>query len=194
MKASAALGLLLLGLALGWLVARPGTQPVNRATLALRDSLRGSQAAYDTLQRQTAEGAIAFRDTTVKLAVRVAALQRVAGASGRRADSLASLAESHPMAPDDSSAHYWAAAYVERSREADSLRIATALGFQTMRDAQIVASRCLSAQIAAEGRLSQMEALQQGLEKALKHAKRPSGRTFLLGLGLGALAGHLLLR
>ncbi|HTG26050.1 MAG TPA: hypothetical protein VK681_38995 [Reyranella sp.] len=175
--------------AVGWLL-HPGRPPVvDPATQHELDSLRATRPTFDSLQRRASDSVTRFRDSTARLTVRVAALQRAAGLSGHRADSLAGLATVVDTAPNDSAA-YFRLAYQERTSEADSLRIAGALGFTAMRDAQLVASTCLRAQIDAEGRMNQQTQVIEGLQAVIAKARAPSRLSLALFGGYGgALSG-----
>jgi hypothetical protein len=108
---------------------------------------------------------------------------------------LAAVAARFPVPPDDSAAAYFREAYQDRTREADSLRTANGLAFQAMRGAIATANLCLKAQIDAEGRLNQTEQVNRELQEAIRKGRRPASlKPLLIGLALGAVAGHLLLK
>lgn len=188
MKWPALVGLgAVLGILLGWALWGRGKPPViGEATLTQIDSLRASQAAYDSLQRAVAESAVTVRTRQAQTEARAAALTRAATVAGHRADSLAAVAARFPIPLTDSAAIYYRDAYGERSREADSLRISNALGLSAMRQAQNFANLCLLAQKEAEGRMSQLQGVNDDLQAVIAAARAPSRLQFGLYGGYGA--------
>jgi hypothetical protein len=185
----------LAGLLAGYALWGHGKPPaVPEATQARIEALAGDSARFRAFQDSAAKSAAGFLASARSDTARMAVLAASAARSGRRADSLAAVAARFPVPPEDSAAAYFRDAYQERSREADSLRTANGLAFQAMRGAMATANLCLLAQKDAEGRMSQMQGVQDSLVAAINRGRKPvkSGRTFLAGLILGALTVAIL--
>lgn len=179
-----------LGLALfvaGWLL-HPGRPPVvPAATQAHLDSLEADRARFEATQRAAHDSIVAFRDSLAVVIPRVAQLTAATRASHHRADSLAALAARVDTVPNDSAAVYYRAAYAERSHEADSLTVANTLLLDVSRQAQAFVNLCLKTQKDAEGRMSQMQGVNDDLVAAIKASHAPSRLSLGIGAGYGVM-------
>lgn len=182
----------LVGLAVGglmvWLLLCHGKAPeIPVETQARIDSLQATNAEYKALAGAREDTVRTFRDSLGTTTAAVVRLKQSAARSGHRSDSLAALAAHADSVPADSAAAYYRGAYQERTVEADSLRTAVGLQFHAMRDAMLVANVCLRAQADAEGRMSQMQGVQDTLRAVIARSKQPSHWSVGVTAGYGAM-------
>jgi hypothetical protein len=175
------------GLLVGYALWGHGKPPViPAATVAEMAALRADSARFTHDQEAARDSIIVLRDRLGHDSIRVNRLAQSAAASRHVADSLAAVAARFPILTDDSAALYFKDAYQERSREADSLRVANGLAFQSMRGAMATANLCLKSQMEAEGRLSQEHAVNQSLQDVIARSRQPSRFSLGISAGYGA--------
>lgn len=178
----------LVGLLLGYvLFGRDHPPQIGAPTQAHLDSLEADRARFEATQKVAHDSIVAFRDSLAVVVPRVARLTAATRASHHRADSLAALAARVDTVPNDSAAVYYRAAYAERSRETDSLTVANTLLLDVSRQAQAFANLCLKTQKDAEGRMSQMQGVNDDLVAAIKASHAPSRLSLGIGAGYGAM-------
>jgi hypothetical protein len=115
----------LAGLLAGYALWGHGKPPVvPAATQARIVALAADSARFAASQRAARDSILAFQNRLRVDSAHMEAALQGANRSKAKADSLAMLAARFPVPPDDSAAAYFRDAYQERSREADSLRIA----------------------------------------------------------------------